>query len=184
MRTTGIGVQQPTRGPFPRPRVSMRDLIRLVLTFAIANAFLAWVIAESRNPIIANSIRYEVWNIFLALFLGLAFLRDWIDSMIRWRGYDRADARRSGTRLADSMAMVICGLMFWSGLFLLLTLWFGEPRDWGSHDRITPIVILVMGTASMIRSKITRGSPAPCLTERESNPTMVGESHLDSGETS
>ncbi len=159
MRSPGNEAQQPRRSPSPRPRVSMRELIRLVLTFAIANAFLAWVIAESRNPYMANSIRYEAWNICLALFLSFPFLSDRMDALFRWLGDDTPRPRRKENVLEDLMALVICGLMFWSGLFLLLTLWHGKPRNWGSHDRITPIVILVVGTASMISWKIPRVRP-------------------------
>ncbi len=183
MRTPGNGVPPPKRGSFPRPRISMRVLIRLVLTFAIANAFVAWVIADSRNPYMANSGRYVVWNICLALFLSFPFLSDRMDALFRWLGDDTPRSRRKENVLEDLMALVICSLMFWSGFFLLFPLW-DNPKHRGPRDWITPIVILVMGTVALVPWKISRGSSTPSLTAREADPTMVGKSHLDSGETS
>ncbi len=59
------------RGHFPRPNMTLRELIGLVVAFAVSNAFLSWF-----NPRAAsNVVLFAVWNATLAFYLGFAFLQ-------------------------------------------------------------------------------------------------------------
>ncbi len=67
-------------GRFPRPNLTMRELIGLVAAFAISNAFLAWL-----NPWASrNVVAFVIWNSLLGLYLGFAFLQAWTGAIIRW----------------------------------------------------------------------------------------------------
>jgi hypothetical protein len=61
--------------------MTLRELIGLVVAFAISNAFLARM-----NPVAAsNVLLFALWNGMLSLYLGFAALQAWIRSIIRWR---------------------------------------------------------------------------------------------------
>ena len=78
------------RGRFPRPNLTMRELIGLVLAFAVSNAFLSWI-TPGGSP---DPVAFVLWNGMLAFYLGFAFAQAWIRSVIRWS----ADGRRGSAR--------------------------------------------------------------------------------------
>src|SRR5262249_38788174 len=80
------------RGRFPWPRMTLRELIGLVVAFAVSNAFLSWL-----DPVEALDIFvFAIWNGLLSAYLGFAFLQSWLRSIIRWRRW--GDAREFGRR--------------------------------------------------------------------------------------
>ena len=69
------------RGRYPRPNMTLRELIGLVVAFAVSNAFLSWF-----NPRAAsNAVLFAIWNGVLSVYLGFAFVQAWIRSIGRWR---------------------------------------------------------------------------------------------------
>src|SRR5262245_2391176 len=67
-------------GWFPRPNLTLRELIGLVVAFAVSNAFLSWM-----NPAAASDVLlFAAWNGLLGFYLGFAFVQSWIRSIIRW----------------------------------------------------------------------------------------------------
>src|SRR4051794_2257 len=78
------------RGRFPRPNLTLRELIGLVAAFAVSNALLSWF-----NPAAALDVwLFAIWNGVLCLYLGFAFLQAWVRSIMRW--YRTGDAHPSG----------------------------------------------------------------------------------------
>jgi hypothetical protein len=133
------------RGPFPRPNLTMRELIGLVAAFAISNAFLSLM-----NPAAAlNAVLFAIWNGLLALYLGFAFLQAWIRSVIRWRRTGDADPSHSRrwTALGVAEATVIGGTMFCC-VILMLEKARGSGMD--ANDWAVVTTILLIGTASAI----------------------------------
>src|SRR5262249_17457267 len=88
MRSRNISGPGDPRGPCPRPNLTMRELIGLVLAFAVSNAFLSWIEHASgsmRGHVVAsNPVAFGVWNGLLAFYMGFAFLQAWIRSVFRW----------------------------------------------------------------------------------------------------
>jgi hypothetical protein len=100
------------RGPFPWPNLTMRELIGLVVAFAVSNAFLAWF-----NPrAAADGFLFAVWNGLLASYLGFAFLQAWVRSILRWlRTGDGSPPGRKPPRwtaLGVAEGTVIAGTLF------------------------------------------------------------------------
>jgi hypothetical protein len=103
---------QNPRGRFPRPNLTLRELIGLVVAFAVSNAFLSWM-----NPrAAANFFLFAVWNGMLALYLGFAFVQAWVRSILRWnRTGDSSPPGRKPPRwtaLGVAEATVIAGTFF------------------------------------------------------------------------
>ncbi len=133
------------RGRFPRPNMTLRELIGLVVAFAVSNAFLSWY-----NPRAAsNLILFAVWNGVLTFYLGFAFLQAWIRSIGRWiRTGDPAPPGRNPPRwtaLGVAEATVIGGTVFCcSAIMLEKSRSQGlDGNDWG-----VLIAILLVGGAS------------------------------------
>lgn len=146
-RDEPILIMQAPRGPFPRPNLTMRELIGLVLAFAISNAFLAWAShGEPIHPAIS-----AFWNGVLASYLGLAFLQSWVRSILRWIRTGHAEPRRRRpqrwTALGVAEATVIGGTMIWciAVLPMLASRQMIEARDWSA-----PLIILALGSAAGI----------------------------------
>lgn len=105
------GPQKPS-GHFPRPNLTLRELIGLVVAFAVSNAFLSWI-----NPGAATDfILFAVWNGMLALYLGFAFVQAWARSIVRWsRTGDASPPGRTPPRwtaLGVAEGTVIAGTLF------------------------------------------------------------------------
>ncbi len=100
------------RSHFPRPNLTLCELIGLVVAFAVSNAFLSWM-----NPQAArNVVLFAVWNGMLALYLGFAFFQSWFRSIVRWsRTGDPSPPGRKPPRwtaLGVAEATVIVGTFF------------------------------------------------------------------------
>src|SRR4029079_10877390 len=63
-------------GAFPRPNLTMRELIGLVLAFAVSNACLSWIERASGSMpghvVASNPVAFGVWNGLLAFYMGFA----------------------------------------------------------------------------------------------------------------
>lgn len=183
MRSRAIPGRRVPRGPFPRPNLTMRELIGLVLAFAISNAFLAWTNpAASAIPVLA-----ALWNSVLAAYLGFAFFQAWVRSALRW--YRTGDADPPGpprrwTALGVAEATVIGGTMIWC--MILVFVQATNPfvhvhgRDWTA-----PIAILLLGSAAAVMVlRMWRAGSGDSLTGRGAGSTMEGGSSIERGETS
>lgn len=168
------------RGPVPRPNLTMRELIGLVLAVAISNAFLAWI-----NPwASSNVVLFGIWNGLLALYLGFAFLQAWVHSIIRWFRTGDADPpgpRRRWTALGVAEGTVIGGTMFGCSMLMLER---ARGSVIGGDDWIIPTTILALGSAAAIMVlRMWRAAPGKSLTERGSGSTIEGVPGIESGET-
>ena len=100
------------RGPFPRPNLTLRELLGLVVACAVSNAFLSWIIPRPAR----NVVVFAFWNGMLALYLGFAFVQAWARSIVRW--VQTGDASPPGRRprrwtaLGVAEATVIAGTLF------------------------------------------------------------------------
>jgi hypothetical protein len=169
-----------SRGRFPRPNLTMRELIGLVLAFAVSNAFLSWM-----SPVAAsNALLFGIWNGMLAVYLGFAFVQAWIRSAIRWYRTGDADppgARRRWTALGVAEATVIGGTMICCVqiLFSLLSARSVHRPDWSA-----PLAILLLGSgAGVIILRMWRKDVGNSLTGRRDIPTIEGGSSIEHGET-
>jgi hypothetical protein len=169
------------RGPFPRPNLTMRELIGLVAAFAISNAFLSLM-----NPAAAlNAVLFAIWNGLLALYLGFAFLQAWIRSVIRWRRTGDAGPPgrrpRRWTALGVAEATVIGGTMSACSMLML-----EKARNSGfGGDWTAPIAILLSGSAAGIMVlRMWRRKPGESLTGRGVEPTISGGPRIENGEAS
>lgn len=168
------------RGPFPRPNLTMRELIGLVLAFAISNAFLSWL-----NPAAAsNTLLFGIWNGAVAIYLGFAFLQAWVRSVIRWSRTGTADPpgpRRRWTALGVAEGTVIGGTMFGCSVFMLER---SRGSLLGGDDWIAPATILAIGSAASIAVlRMWRNEPGKSLTDRGVESTIEGSSTIERGET-
>ena len=59
------------RGHFPRPNMTLRELIGLVVAFAVSNAFLSWFNPPRGRPRTLSF--FSFWNGMLSFYLGFAF---------------------------------------------------------------------------------------------------------------
>jgi hypothetical protein len=169
------------RGHFPRPNLTMRELIGLVLAFALSNALLSWLTpGMAQDPVV-----FVLWNGMLAFYLGFAFLQAWIGSVIRWTRTGDADppglAARRWTALGVAEATVIGGTMLCCVPFL-----FGLMTSQGviNHDRTAPIGILLIGSAGgILVLRMWRKPRRESLTGREVEPTIEVGPRIEKGET-
>jgi hypothetical protein len=176
------------RGPFPRPNLTMRELIGLVLAFAVSNAFLSWILhpvgSWPGHGLDSHTVVFGVWNGMLAFYLGFAFLQAWIRSVLRWRR--TGDAAPPGRRprrwtaLGVAEATVIGGTMFTcSALLLEKARNVGLRGDeWG-----VPAAILLIGAAAAIMIlRMWRRETGKSLTGRGADPTIGGGPRTERGE--
>ena len=98
-RRRSRGVRARRAGRFPRPNLTMRELIGLVLAFAVSNAFLSWIDPGHAASDAGRSS--SLWNGLLAFYLGFAFLQAWIRS----RDPMDADGRRGSRPASPTRAM-------------------------------------------------------------------------------
>ena len=189
MRSRNVAGPGGPRGPFPRPNLTMRELIGLVLAFAVSNAFLSWIEHASGlmpgHVVASDSFAFGVWNGLLAFYMGFAFLQAWIRSVFRW--WRTGDASPPGRRprrwtaLGVAEATVIGGTMVCC-LQILFALVTGPGRH--SLDWTAPLTILVLGSAAGIMVlRMWRRQPGTSLTGRGTEPTIEGGSKLGRGET-
>jgi hypothetical protein len=127
--------------------MTLRELIGLVVAFAVSNAFLSWI-----NPFAAsNVLLFATWNGLLGFYLGFAFLQAWIRSILRWNR--TGDASPPGrlpqrwTALGVAEATVIGGTV--AGC-LFLTLEKGVNRGLSGDDWATLGTILLITAAGAI----------------------------------
>ncbi len=175
------------RGPFPRPNLTMHELIGLVLAFAISNAFLSWIENASgsttRHVAASNPVAFGVWNGLLAFYLGFAFLQAWIRSVIRWRrtGDANPPIPRRWTALGVAEATVIGGTMLCCLQFLFGLVSAGRV---GNLDWTGPVAILLIGSAAgFMVLRRWRKDAGKSLTARGSEPTIGVEPGIEHGET-
>ena len=151
MRPRQLVTPRSSRGRFPRPNLTMRELIGLVLAFAVSNALLSWIEHAAGSPaghvVASTPVALVVWNGMLALYLGFAFFQAWVRSVIRWTRTGDADPPlpRRWTALGVAEATVIggtmlCCLQFLSGLV--------AAGSVGGLDWTAPVAILLIGSAS------------------------------------
>ncbi len=178
---------RPSRGPFPRPNLTMRELIGLVLAFAVSNAFLSWIEHASGpapgHVVASNPIAFGIWNGLLAFYLGFAFLQAWVRSVNRWRRTGDADPRlpRRWTALGVAEATVIGGTMLCCLQFLFGLVSAGRA---GNLDWTGPIAILLIGSAAgMMVLRRWRKDDAKSLTGRGLAPTIEVQPGFEHGET-
>jgi hypothetical protein len=181
MRSRNIVRPGTASGRFPRPNLTMRELIGLVLAFAVSNAFLTWITpgTTARNAVVSG-----MWNGLLALYLGFAFLQAWIRSVIRWQRTGDADPPglpRRWTALGVAEATVIGGTMLCCVQWLF-GLW--STRRISNPDGTAPLAILLIGSAAGIMVLwMWRKKPDDSLTDRGAEPTIEGRTSLERGET-
>ncbi len=170
MSTRDVRKPRAPRGHFPRPNLTMRELIGLVVAFAVSNAFLTWMNPEASR----HFILFAFWNGLLAFYLGFAFFQAYLRSILRWiRTGDASPAERRPRRwtaLGVAEATVIGGTMIWCVLLLL-----NLSGGWNVHgdDWTAPIAILAIGSASAIMVlRMWRREPAASLTGGEVRRTI------------
>ena len=175
-------------GPFPRPNLTMRELIGLVLAFAVSNALLSWIehaAGPATRRVVAPSrpIAAGVWNGMLAFYLGFAYLQSWVRSVIRWRQTGDADPPypRRWTALCVAEATVIGGTMLCCLQFLAGLATTGSA---GNLDWTAPVAILLIGTtAGIMVLRMWRTQPGKSLTGQSADPTIEIEPKVGHGET-
>jgi hypothetical protein len=166
----------------------MRELVGLVLAFAVSNALLSWIEhaagLAAGHVVASNPVALGIWNGVLALYLGFAFLQAWVRSVIRWQRTGSADPPlpQRWTALGVAEATVIGGTMLCC-LQVLFGLVTGGAV--GNLDWTAPVAILLIGSAAGIM--VLRGwrkRPATSLTGGAPEPTMgaeVGVGHEETG---
>jgi hypothetical protein len=178
-----------SRGLFPRPNLTMRELIGLVLAFAVSNAFLSWIASgpARRHILASNPIAFVgVWNGLLALYLGFAFLQAWIRSVIRWTRTGDADPPlpRRWTALGVAEATVIGGTMLCCLQFLFGLASEGRFASPEGLDWTAPVAILLIGSAAgMMVLRMWRKGTGKSLTGHGLEPTIEVEPRIEHRET-
>jgi hypothetical protein len=166
----------------------MRELIGLVLAFAISNAFLSWIERASGSMpghvVASNPVAFAVWNGLLAFYLGFAFLQAWIRSVIRWRRTGDAEPPgrrpRRWTALGVAEATVIGGTMVCCAQIVFAMV---SSPGIKAHDWTAPVTILLLGSAAgIIVLRMWRREPGRSLTGRGAEPTIEGGSRIERGE--
>jgi hypothetical protein len=165
----------------------MRELIGLVLAFAISNAFLSWIEHASGSMpghvVASNPVAFGIWNGLLAFYLGFAFFQAWVRSVNRWRRTGDADPPlpRRWTALGVAEATVIGGTMLCCVQFLFGLMTAGKV---GNLDWTGPVAILLIGsTAAVMVFRMWLRDTGKSLTSHELEPTMGVEAGIDHGET-
>jgi hypothetical protein len=181
MRPRDVTKQGASRGRFPRPNLTMRELIGLVLAFALSNAFLSWM----NHAVATNVVLFAFWNGMLALYLGFAFLQAWVRSVTRWMRTGHADppARRPPrwTALGVAEATVIGGTMFGCSVLMLEK---ARGSTFGGDDWAVPATILLIGTAGgIIVLRTMRRERGDSLTGVGVEPTIEVGPKIEHGET-
>ncbi len=144
------------RGRYPRPRMSLQELIGLVVAFAVSNAFLSWM-----NPQAASdAFLFLIWNLALGFYLGFAFLQAWIRSVVRSiRAGDRSPPARIRTRwtaLGVAETTVIGGTLL-ACLWLMLEKWRNQGLDGDDLAVLTAITLIGAASAIVVRTLWRRG---------------------------
>jgi hypothetical protein len=140
------------RGRFPRPNMTLRELIGLVVAFAVSNAFLTCFDRRAAS----NVVLFAFWNGMLAFYLGFAFLQSWVRSIGRWiRTGDAAPPGRNPPRwtaLGVAEATVIGGTMFaCSAMMLEKSRWQNlDGNDWAAL-----VTIWLVGGAGALAVRIS-----------------------------
>jgi hypothetical protein len=165
----------------------MRELVGLVLAFAVSNALLSWIehASGSTQPhvVASNPVAFGIWNGLLALYLGFAFLQAWVRSVIRWRRTGDADPPlpRRWTALGVAEATVIGGTMLCCLQFLFGLASAGRV---GNLDWTGPVAILLIGSAAGIMVlRMWRKDSGKSLTAHGLEPTIEVEPNIKHGET-
>jgi hypothetical protein len=166
----------------------MRELIGLVLAFAISNAFLTWIEtvsgARPGHVIASNAAAFVVWNGLLAFYLGFAFLQAWIRSVLRWQRTGDASPPgrpRRWTALGVAEATVIGGTMV---CCLQILFAMATAPGIATHDWTGPLMILLLGSAAGIMVlRMWRRGTGKSLTGRGAGPTIEGGPRTERGET-
>jgi hypothetical protein len=160
--------------------MTLRELIGLVLAFAISNAFLSWM----NRAAASNTLLFGIWNGALAAYLGFAFLQSWIRAAIRWARTGDAHPpgpRRRWTALGVAEGTVIGGTMFGCSMLLIER---ARGSVFGGDDWAAPAAILGIGAAaSVMVLKMWRREPGGSLTGRGAESTMEGASTTERGES-
>jgi hypothetical protein len=159
------------RGRFPRPNMTLRELIGLVVAFAVSNAFLSWF-----NPVAAsNVLLFAIWNGMLTFYLGFAFLQAWIRSIGRWlRTGDASPPGRNPPRwtaLGVAEATVIGGTVFsCSAIMLEKSRTQGlDGNDWA----VLTTILLVSGASAFAVRSLWRRDHRHVDVRRVAAPTPV-----------
>ncbi len=127
-------------GRFPRPNMTMRELIGLVAAFALSNAFLNWLYPWAAH----NAVIFAFWNGVLGIYLGYTFFQSWVRAIVQWLRTGNPEPRggpRPWTALGVAEATVIGGTILATSAQLIAG--GGVPR--GGEDWFTPLAILVIG---------------------------------------
>lgn len=138
-------VRRPEARPgwFPRPNMTMRELIGLVAAFALSNAFLNWLYPWAAH----NAVTFGFWNGVLVIYLGYTFVQAWVRAIVRWLRTGNPEPRggpRPWTALGVAEATVISGTLL--ATLMQLIAGGGVPR--GGEDWFSPLAILVLGTGT------------------------------------
>jgi hypothetical protein len=159
------------RGRFPRPNLTLRELIGLVVAFAVSNAFLTWLNPEAAS----NVVLFACWNGMLALYLGFAFLQAWIRSIGRWlRAGDAAPPGRNPPRwtaLGVAEATVIGGTVFGCSAMML-----EKSRNAGLNGNdwaVLATILLISGASAFAVRALWRRNPHHGDVRRLAEPTPV-----------
>ena len=125
--------------------MTLRELIGLVVAFAVSNAFLSWFNPQAAS----NVVLFAIWNGLLTFYLGFAFLQAWTRSIGRWlRTGDGAPPGRyppRWTALGVAEATVIGGTVFCCSALML-----EKSRNQGldGNDWAVLSTILLVSSAS------------------------------------
>jgi hypothetical protein len=128
--------------------MTLRELIGLVVAFAVSNAFLSWF-KPSRNEDSLDVALFAFWNGMLGFYLGFAFLQAWARSIGRW--LRTGDASPPGrypprwTALGVAEATVIGGTVACCSAIMLEK---GTSRGLEANDWAVLITILLVSGAS------------------------------------
>lgn len=147
-------------GRFPRPNMTMRELIGLVAAFALSNAFLNWLYPWAAH----NALTFGFWNGLLVVYLGYAFLQAWVRAIVRWLRTGNPEPRggpRWWTALGVAEAAVICGTMLGTSMQMI----GGGRISYGREDWCAPLAILIIGAGTgLLLLRRPRHNPDPSLT--------------------
>jgi hypothetical protein len=133
------------QGSFPRPRVSLRELVGLVVAFAVSNTLLMQLLRAGYRPLgtpgFSNFRVVALWNGLLVFYLAFAFVQAWVRAILRWRRPRPSRYRPRWTALGVAEATVVSGTL---GYWLFSFIEKAEsgrldPHDWG--DLVLPLCV-------------------------------------------